>query len=134
MAHTQRDTGSTTTAAKLPWSRALAVWMAARIHARRAPWSSRCASGNAARLSAKWCSTVCTTISPSLSERTAWPSAVSQALRSSQLVTLPLWAPYIVVLQRTRWGWALASVTAPNVAQRTWPQNTRPPWSTMPNV
>ncbi len=69
---------------------------------------------------------VWTTISPSLSERTWWPSLPSHSLSSSQFVTLPLWAPARKVLQRTTCRWALPSSTAPKVAQRTWPQKTLP--------
>jgi hypothetical protein len=47
MAHMRCDTGSTTTAAKLPWSRPLAREMAARMQRRRASGSRRASSGSA---------------------------------------------------------------------------------------
>ena len=85
-----RVTGSTITAAYEPSSFAAALRMAARIATRRA---AGVGSTSPAISRAKKCSTVCTTISPSLSERTAWPSLVSHAFSSSQFVTLPLCAP-----------------------------------------
>ena len=83
-------TGSTMTAAYDPSS------FAGRRHdgrAHRRPAASRSPRGARQSSRAKKCSTVWTTISPSLSREHRVALGVSQAFRSSQLVTLPLWAP-----------------------------------------
>ena len=130
IAHAVEVTGSMMTAANEPCSRPAAKTMARRIAPRRARASEISTAFNSR---AKKCSTVWTTISPSLSDRTSCPSDVSHRLRSSQLVTLPLCAPYRKTWQRTTCGCELASVTAPNVAQRTCPQNVRPRMPVMPS-
>ena len=113
----QREIGSMTTAANEPSRRLAARTMARRMPARRISGSRVALKPPISK--ANSCSIVCTTISPSLSDSTLWPSPVSHALSASQFVTLPLCAPYKLILQPTTCGCELASVTAPNVAQRT---------------